>query len=150
MHSLVVLRALGATGAQQLGVLRAAFADRLPWVLRDGLQDLEPGLVCALVQGLEPLVTRGSDREVVRRYAAGEADYAQALPALGRAAWNRLADAGAAELDASECALLVGKLVQQRPWAAVARACGFTGRPATEAALRQLAGRLVGALWSAE
>jgi tRNA(Met) cytidine acetyltransferase len=148
MHSLVVLRALGGAGVQQLAVLRGALADRLPWVLRDGLEDLEPGLVSALVQGLEPVPERGTDRETVRRYAAGEADYAQALPALGRAAWNRLA--GAAPLEATERALLVAKLVQQRPWADVARACGFTGRPAAEAALRRLAGRLCDALPPAE
>ncbi|MEJ2576153.1 MAG: hypothetical protein P8106_05570, partial [Gammaproteobacteria bacterium] len=145
-HSLVVLRPLDAAAAAAAAELRTAFADQLPWLLGDGLQDVETDLVAELVAGMAPLPPGPRDRQALARYTAGAADYAQALAALRRATWNLLAAGRAGQLAARDLDLLVGRLLQQRGWAALAAEYDLAGRRGVERELRGVVARVAAGL----
>jgi tRNA(Met) cytidine acetyltransferase len=138
-HSLIVLRALSDRGEQQLDEARMRFHRQLPYLLAEPLQPLEAALACELLRddpASPPALTEWEWREL-SGFAGANRGYDFTLRPLWELTVAALADRHATtHLSAGECALLVMKVVQHRPWAEVARASGLAGRGEVLAVLK--------------
>jgi len=137
-HGLIVLQGLTAAGRALQAALARRLWRRLPRLLAEPLQRLEPAVLCALAPA--PPAARvapdGDDLADAEGYARARRPWEATMSGLTALVWWGLQRDGLAALPAAERALLVEKLLQGRPWAAVAAAHGLAGRRAVEARLR--------------
>ena len=129
-HSAVMLRPTGDAGRTLHDRTAARFRDRVGAVLSDALRDADPDVVRATLRACDadadPLIDP-SDYEwrVVVGAAYGTGLYDAAPRPFRRLALARLLDPGRTDLDPREERLLVRKVLQARPWGAVASELGY-------------------------
>ena len=145
-HSGVLLQDLSAAGADLLGQARRHFAEHLPLVLADGLQDLPARLAAQLAQGLPAEPLAGSDRATLAAFAAGQRDYAGVLAPLVCFVWRLMVSGALVRAEPQARDVLIRKVIQRHNWSSIAAALGLAGRRAVLAALRAAVGAGLAAL----
>ncbi len=145
--SVVMVRAASAAGAVLVEALRADLARDLPLQVRlldqGGDVGLDPDLVAALEADLPPALPLSEDDVLgrVRRYLHGPQTFEAAVWAVSRF----VAAADLAVLDPPARAVVCGRVLEARPWEAVAAAAGVSSAPAAMRLLRPA----IGSLWQA-
>jgi tRNA(Met) cytidine acetyltransferase len=128
-HSAVVLRPLSAAGAALRDRHAAWFARRVGGVLADPLDGLDPDVVRGALRACDaapPLDLSDREWRVVAGAAHGPGLYTvDPAPFRAVARYALLTGAGTESLDVRAERLLVRKVLQARPWDAVADELGF-------------------------
>jgi tRNA(Met) cytidine acetyltransferase len=135
-HSGVLLQDLSSAGAALLGQARRHFAEHLPLVLADGLQDLPACLAVQLAQRLPAEALADNDRAALAAFASGQRDYAGVLAPLRRFVWRLMVSGALVRAEPQARDVLVRKVIQRHTWSSIAAASGLAGRRAVLAALR--------------
>lgn len=133
-HALLVAKPLSAAAAGMLDVAYTRFCEYFPLQLRETFQQLDWQLALILLNSLERSGDPVRSTAELRRYARGEIGYDHAYPALCQYLlhWQSL------EVQAGvDVAILIGKVLQARPWQALADEFDLTGRAQIEHHLRQ-------------
>ncbi|HYW02402.1 MAG TPA: GNAT family N-acetyltransferase [Gammaproteobacteria bacterium] len=146
-HSAVVLRPLTPPGRELYHEARRRHLDELPRQLGDALCDLEPSLAALLMQRAlasgEPLIGP-DDREDLVACGFGRRLPETCIGALWRLSVAALREPGASgPLEPAGRDLLVLRVLQHRPWKAVADSLGLAGRAEAVALLRETLRRLL-------
>jgi len=140
-HSVMVLRALSARGEALCAEARERFLDHLPLGLSDPLRDLDPGLAARLLHREvppRPVRLDARDWRDLVAFGFGLRGYEVSLVPIWRLVCAVLADPGASRLlDEQALALVIGKVLQRRPWQEVSRELDLPGRAQVVEALRQ-------------
>lgn len=151
-HSVMVMRAVNATGKALLGRARSRLAAQLPMQLADPLAGLEAAIAAELLRGL-PCRCRslGDDdwRDVIAFAFAHRIFEAVPGPLWHLAVWA-LTHRDAVALTRNERDVLTVKLLQKREWRACAQALGVAGRGQVLSLLRRAFRKVVYAAAPAE
>jgi tRNA(Met) cytidine acetyltransferase len=147
-HALLILQGLNAPMIALMESERARFAELMPAMLADPLQQLEPAVVAAVLAALaEPhyrLTPR--DRADVRAFVSAARGYDYCQLALWKATLILLSDQRLRlQLDALQRGVLIARVLQKHSWAEVARRYGLTGRAQVLHCLRSAFDDAVGA-----
>ncbi|GAA0288278.1 tRNA(Met) cytidine acetyltransferase TmcA [Halobacterium noricense] len=127
-YSAVMLDPLSQSGERLHDRHAGWFADRIPDVLADSLRDLDPDVARAALRACEAdqtLALADSSWRVVAGAAHGPGMYSVDPAPFRRLARHHLVAGDADRLVAREERLLVTKLLQARPWDAVADSLDF-------------------------
>lgn len=140
--SVCLLHPLSPAGNKLLNSARQAYLRRLPHLLAEPLNMLDPVLGALLLTDPE----RGSlqlpeeDWRELHGFAFAKRGFENTLPLLEALALHALA---VGTLKLNESAVLVAKVLQHRPWKDCADHFGLTGRTELETWLRSIVGNLI-------
>ncbi len=140
-HSANLLLPLSAAGQALFDTARQRFMAHFPHMLGDALRDLEPSLALALMAA-GPARPRpdfsAQDRLDLVAFGFGHRRYEVCPAPLRRLAESALSDSRTAELlKPEQQALLLARMLQNRPWKQCADLLGLSGRKAAESLLRE-------------
>lgn len=142
-HALMVLQSANSAGAALLAAARRQFIRDLPAQLGQPLRDLQPELAVRLLHNSGASTSLATtDVRQLQAYAFTQRGYGDSIAALQRLVlWA--AQVALLELPAQQQHLLLAKVMQGRRWSEVAVLGSWSGRGATEQALRQAVARLL-------
>jgi tRNA(Met) cytidine acetyltransferase len=147
-HSVIMLRPLSDAGDSLLTRHSDWFQNRLPGILPDALQDIDPDVIRAVCRSMQ--VT--SDIELTDwewRHAASVASgpgiFEMAPDPIRQLAWVALTDSAGPSLSPREERLLVQRVLQLRPREEVAAALGFVSEATCMRTLGETVGQLLDA-----
>ena len=142
-QSVMLLRPITPRGERIFQLSRQRFSRLLPRLLTDALNDMEPGLACALLAASpqpEGLTLDARDWLDLIGFAFARRAYETTLPAIELLTLRALtASRGTTDHDR----LLLMKVLQKRDWQVCARRFDLAGHGAVEGLLRKLIGELV-------
>ena len=125
-HAATLLRGISPAGQALQSRAQAAFQELFPLQLGETFSKLPPSLAGRFFQGQPGGTVSVRNRQILKAFAAGQRQYADALGAL-----RQLAIA-----DAATRPVLILKLLQGRNWQETAAAMGLPGKKAVLQALR--------------
>ncbi|MFB4205065.1 tRNA(Met) cytidine acetyltransferase TmcA [Arhodomonas sp. KWT2] len=144
-HAAFMLRPLSGDGATLTETARARFARDIPWRLAGPLTALDPGVVAALMPGLDFGAADDADGTTIAAFSHGHRGPDDAGPAVQRKLLHHLAASSGNADDDDGAQLLVARFLQHRPWDELAARAGVSGRRAVIGALRAAAAVLIAA-----
>ena len=146
-YSAIMLRPCSADGRALTASHSEWFLDRIPGVLSDPLDDLDPDVARAILQAVDgrpALDLSDPERRLVAGIPGGAGVFDTAPAPVRRLALRHLVDPAAGDaLTADQERLLVRKVLQGHPWDAVADEMGFVSTAECMRALGRTVERLV-------
>lgn len=145
-YSAIHLKPITEAGLSLFRQLRAQFSEHLPYLLADQYGQLDSRLVQQLLRDNQANVLSDKDRADLDAFVQGHRDYAGAMVALGRLTRLSGSDNQLGSLHLVDLSVLIKRVLQQRPWAEIARQEGLTGRGEVIQSLRTSARRMLSEL----
>ncbi len=143
-HALLVLQGLGEGEQKQVEEERRRFVETFAAALSSTLQRLEPDIVALMLLALAPsqYPLQPRDKVDLEDFVTGARTYEHCQLALWKATLHRLSDAGlSGGLSEQQRAVLIARVLQQQPVAAVAQRYQLQGKAALLDCLRTGLGR---------
>ena len=146
-YAVVVLQPLTAAGASLYRLATTRLGERLPLLLSEPLQDLEPEIAIDLLHHASSgtkISDPGEYREL-STFAHALRPYEATQPLLVRLVSAHIGEAlGAGILEDGESEFLIHKVLQHHTWNETVQRLGLTGRAQVLARLRTAVGKLIG------
>ncbi|HET9679647.1 MAG TPA: GNAT family N-acetyltransferase, partial [Gammaproteobacteria bacterium] len=146
-HAALLMQPLSPAGQELQTAVKKHFADNLPQQLADpqSLADLEPALVCELLQSnAAPAAPSANDWSAIETFAHGTRPFESVLTPVWRfAQWLLSESARCNDLSEQQITALVTRVIQRQTWQQVVRACDVAGKPQVIALLREACAEIV-------
>ncbi|ODS22669.1 hypothetical protein AB835_12960 [Candidatus Endobugula sertula] len=136
-HSVMMLQGLTHKGQTLLNEAQARFRQQFHWLLMEGLEDLEVGIICILLQhiGYTEVYEEGPfEQKDLRSYIDGLRQYDCCMGSIKAYCMRLLVSE---TLDAPQQQLLVTKVLQNQSWQRVAGMLNLPGRKQVQQLLRE-------------
>ncbi len=138
-HGLLVLRAINPDLVTMIEQDRDRFAEVLPTMLVDQLQQLEADVLGALLVfiGCRSNGLQARDQQDVQDFVSGARGFEHCVAGLSAAAIDMLAQPQcSSRLSQQQREVLIGRILQRRGWAQLAQQAGLTGKAQVVQVLR--------------
>lgn len=145
MHSALVLKPLSERGIALLHEAQRKFNEHFPAMLAEPYRDLDPPLVNQLLNAIItlPFNLSEADRQDIQSFMNSARGYeVNSVPLWKLACMGLTQPPCSRQLTEIELAIVISKVMQKKPWAEVASACGLAGRKQALAHLRQAVKKL--------